>query len=162
MRKESAGHSAFSDLGYSLSSRNKAGGRGRDIIRQGGPGIGTGLALSRGLSLGALGARLGGAYVATKGITFSTQSFKQFAYFQREMTRIGITVGATAKEIAEASRLVENTSIELALPKKAPLRLYRPWWPQAWISSNLFNYCHLSWQRLKPPIQRHRISQTQP
>lgn len=54
--------------------------------------------------------------VTTGLITLGVSAYKNFAGFEREMTRIGITAGATVKATQSASDTVQKMAYDLALP----------------------------------------------
>lgn len=61
-----------------------------------------------------LGVAVGAA--TTAAIALGTAGFRNFAGFEREMTRIGITAGSTAEETAKAGEVIRNLAFDVALP----------------------------------------------
>lgn len=64
--------------------------------------------------IGALGKAAGALTIAAIGV--GTSAVKNFAAFERQMTRIGITAGATSSEVVNASEEVQRLARDLALP----------------------------------------------
>jgi len=54
--------------------------------------------------------------VATGAIALGVSGFKNFAAFERQMTRIGVTAGATAGQTADAASRVQQLATDFALP----------------------------------------------
>lgn len=66
------------------------------------------------MSIGKIGLAAGA--VTTAAVAIGTSAVKNFAGFEREMTRIGITAGATVEETAAAGLQVQKMAKDVALP----------------------------------------------